>query len=88
MGQVEVYNWLKNQYESGNMQWFTTQDVIKGLKQDNPETCAYYRNVRTQLIKLTVSKLIDMQDLDKTGFNNYNRVFRYKNGTQDIHPQA
>lgn len=77
MGQFEVYMWLKTQFESGNLQWFTTQEIIKGLR-DNGLSNGALKGVRVDCIKLVVSQHIKMLDLDKTGFNNYNRVFRYE----------
>lgn len=76
MGQFEVYMWLKTQYESGNVKWFTTQEIIKGLK-DNGATNGLLKGVRIDCIKLVICKDIKMLDLDKTGFNNYNKVFKY-----------
>lgn len=77
MGQVEVYAWLKNQYEMGKHEWFSTQEVIKGLREGGA-TSGMLKGVRADLIRLCVSGYVEMQDLDKTGFNNYNRVFRFK----------
>ena len=76
MGQFDVYMWLKCQFESGNVKWFTTQEIIQGLKQ-NGATNGMLKGVRIDCIKLYVSKDIKMLDLDKSGLNNYNRVFKY-----------
>lgn len=77
MGQIDVYYWLKNQYEIGNTQWFTVQEISKGLK-DNGATNGMLDKLRVDCIKLAVSKCIKVKDLDTTGFNNYKRVFRYE----------
>ena len=77
MGQMEVYEWLKNQRESGKEQYFTTKEVEKGLTQAGFSN-GTIKNLRVDLIKLTVSGYLEMIDLDKSGLNNYNRVFRIK----------
>ena len=77
MGQWDVYEWLKNQFESGNLKWFTPREVEKGLK-DAGFSEGYLKFIRTDLIKLAVSKIIEYKDLDKTGLSNYKKVFRFK----------
>ena len=76
MGQFEVYMWLKTQKEIGNDKYFTTKEIEKGLK-DNGATNGMLKGIRVDCIKLVVNKDIIMLDLDKTGFNNYNKVFKY-----------
>lgn len=77
MGQWDVYEWLKYQYEMGKRCWFTPKEIEKGLK-DKGFTQGYLVMIRTDLIKLATANCIDYKDLDKTGLSNYNKVFRFK----------
>lgn len=77
MGQYEVFKWLKMQAECGQTQYFTPQEVEKGLKAQGLSNGAL-QGIRRDLIKLSISKIILTQDLDKTGLNNYKRVFKYE----------
>lgn len=76
MGQYEVYKWLKDRRESGDESFFTTREIEDALKDSC--TNGQLKGVRADLIRLTVSGYVEMLDMDETGFNNYNRVFRYK----------
>jgi hypothetical protein len=78
MGQTDVYEWLKVQALVQPDRYFTTQEIIKGLK-DNGASNGMLEGVRKDCIKLVVSGCIKMIDLDKSGFNNYNKVFQYGN---------
>ena len=74
MGQIEVLDWLKTQYECGQTQFFTVKEIEKGLQRQGKNSLAH---TRMYCIKLAISKIIEVKDLDTTGFNNYKRVFRY-----------
>jgi hypothetical protein len=86
MGQVEVFEWLKNQREGGRDCFFSIKEIEDGLRAvGNTDSLI---GLRGDVFRLCICDYVEYQDLDKTGLNNYKKVFRcklkYCNGFKEL----
>lgn len=77
MGQIEVYEWLKNQRRSGNQDYFSIEDIRKGLKEKKQNGCSNrYNNIRVAVIQLEAHNYLEVKLTGKS--RAWFRLFRLK----------
>jgi len=75
MGQIEVFEFLKTQRLSGNEDYFSIEEIKKGIPIDNGSSNSY-RNVRSSLIRLERHGYLETK---MTGnWRAWHRLFRLK----------
>ena len=73
MKQIDIVNFLKEQFESGDKHWFTSSEILEGLKSQGLKGGEGQIHVR--LMKLAQFQLIDFKG---KGFWEHKKLFRYK----------
>jgi len=78
MGQIEIYEWLKKQFRTGDVRYFTAKEIEKGLNDDGLTEAKGFSNgnVKILLIKLEAYGYLDTKRKGK--LSDYNRTFRVK----------
>ena len=75
MGQIEVYELLKNRLASGDDRFFSVAEIEKMMK-DAGYTNGMIHSIRGQLLKLELSGYLDVKMSGK--FRDWRRLFRIK----------
>ena len=78
MGQIEVYEWLKERQEMNDFRYFTAKDVMKGLKDKGISNGALI-GVTHDLNQLWRFGTVEVTGYDeKRPFMNFTRKYRLK----------
>ena len=77
MGQIEVYNYLKNKRLSGDVSYFSVAEIEKGLREKGYGN-GTVQTVRGSLVKLEYWGYVETVMTGK--FRNWKRLFRIKEG--------
>lgn len=73
MGQIEVYEWLKRQRESGQHRFFSIGEIEAGLK-ENGASCG--RNTRSNLLSLRMYGYVETSMTSR--LSDWRMLFRIK----------
>lgn len=74
MGQLEILNYLKQQYKKVPKKWFTATEIMHGLK-ENGATPGAIKRTHVCLMRLATFKLIRFKGL---GVWKHTKVFQHK----------
>lgn len=76
MGQIEVYEYLKNKRLKGDDDYYSVDEIRKGLKEQEYNGSNSYRNVSASCIQLEAHGYLDVKMTGKT--RAWFRLFRLK----------